>query len=85
MWCLYVLAQRPDLQKQLRQELLSVPTDTPSMDDVQALPFLDAIVRETMRLYPAVSGTTRVAMKDDVIPLNKPFVDKKGQIHGEVR
>ena len=60
-------------------------TDTPSMDDVQALPFLDAIVRETMRLHPAVSATTRVAMKDDVIPLNEPFVDKKGQIHREVR
>lgn len=55
------------------------------MDELSALPYLDAIVRETARLYSAVTSTIRVAMKDDVIPLNDPFVDKKGEVHHEFK
>lgn len=85
MWCLFALCQRPDIQKRLRDEILSVPTDSPSMDELSALPFLDAVVRETLRVHAAVTGTMRVAMHDDVIPLNEPFVDKKGKSHNEIR
>lgn len=84
MWCLYALSKRADLQSRLREELLSVPTDTPSMDELQALPFLDAVVRETLRFHPAVPATSRVAKKDDVIPLNEPFVDKHGKLRSEI-
>ncbi|KLO13377.1 cytochrome P450 [Schizopora paradoxa] len=84
MWCLYALSKRPDLQARLREELLSVPTDTPSMDELQALPFLDAVVRETLRVHPAVPATSRVAKKDDIIPLNEPFVDKHGKLRSEI-
>jgi len=84
MWCLYALSKRADLQARLRDELLAVPTDTPSMDELQALPFLDAVVRETLRFHPAVPATSRVAMKDDVIPLNEPFVDKHGKLRSEI-
>jgi len=84
MWCLYALSKRPDLQARLREELLSVPTDSPSMEELQAFPFLDAVVRETLRFHPAVPATTRVAKKDDVIPLNMPFVDKHGKLRSEI-
>ena len=46
-----------------------------------ALPYLDCVLRETLRLYPPVAYTARQAMKDDLIPLNKPYTD----IHGEVQ
>ena len=85
MWCLYALAQRPEVQARLREELLSVSSDTPTMDELYALPFLDAVLKETMRLYPAVPASSRVAMRDDVIPLSEPFIDKKGQMRSEVR
>ena len=55
------------------------------MDELNNLPYLDAVVRETMRLYPAVEVTTRVATQDDVIPLDVPFTDKDGQIQHEIR
>ena len=55
------------------------------MDELNGFPYLDAVVREVMRLYPAVEFTTRVAMEDDVIPLDVPFTDKNGRIQHEIR
>ena len=53
------------------------------MDELSALSYLDAVVRETLRVHSPVPSTIRVAMEDDVIPLNTPFVDKNGQTqHG---
>lgn len=81
MWALFALAQRPDFQSRLRAELKSVTTDTPSADDLSAenLPFLDAVVRETLRIHAAVPSTLRIAMKDDVIPVSEPYFDKHGK------
>ena len=84
-WCLLTLAQYPNIQKRLREELLTIPSDEPSMDELNALPFLDAVVRETMRLHGVVPFTNRKAMQDDVIPFAEPFVDKKGVVRTELR
>ena len=84
-WALFALTQRPDVQRKLREELLAFPTDTPTMDQLQALPYLDAVVRETMRVHAPVPNTIRVAMKDDIIPLNEPFVDRTGVTRTDIR
>ena len=55
------------------------------MDDLNGLPFMDAVVRETLRLYPPVPSIQREAKKDDCIPLSKPFTDKKGIVRNEIR
>lgn len=39
------------------------------MDQLNALPYLDAFVKEVLRLYPPVVVTSRTAYKDDVIPV----------------
>ncbi|TFY55501.1 hypothetical protein EVJ58_g8212 [Rhodofomes roseus] len=80
-WCLYALTQAPHVQQQLREELLGISTDNPTMDELNALPYLDAIVRETMRVHAPVPSSIRVAVRDDVIPLNTPYVDVDGQVH----
>ncbi|KAH9847043.1 cytochrome P450 [Lenzites betulinus] len=77
-WCLYALTQALDVQKKLREELLSVETDTPTMDELMALPYLDAVVRECLRLHAPVPRSMRVAQKDDVIPLGTPVIDRYG-------
>ncbi|KAF9239085.1 cytochrome P450 [Melanogaster broomeanus] len=84
-WALYAMALAPEVQTKLREELLSVDTETPSMDDLMALPYLDAVVRETLRVHAPVPSTVRVAMKDDVLPLEKPFTDKNGVVHDGIR
>nr|BED42952.1 cytochrome P450 monooxygenase [Trametes versicolor] len=77
-WCLYALSQTPDVQHKLRSELLSVDTDRPTMDELAALPYLDMVVRETLRLHAPVASTMRVATRDDIIPLSKPFIGQDG-------
>ncbi|TFK34906.1 cytochrome P450 [Crucibulum laeve] len=79
-WALYALTQSPEVQKKLRDELLTVSTDNPTMDELNALPYLDAVVRETLRIHAPVPSTIRVAMKDDILPVNKPFTDTKGRV-----
>ncbi|PFH52487.1 hypothetical protein AMATHDRAFT_74271 [Amanita thiersii Skay4041] len=79
-WALYALTQAPRVQDKLRQELLGVSSDNPTMDELNALPYLDAVVRETLRVHAPVPSTIRVATKDDVIPLEKPVRDGKGKI-----
>ncbi|KAI0634029.1 cytochrome P450 [Trametes polyzona] len=84
-WCLYALTQAPEAQRKLREELLAVDTDTPTMDELNALPYLDAVVRETLRIHAPVPRTMRVATKDDTIPLSTPFVDRYGKEQDHVR
>ena len=84
MWCLFSLTQSPEVQKKLRDELLSVPTENPTMDELQALPYLDMVVRETLRYHSPVPMTSRVATKDDLIPLNTPYTDRDGVVHDHV-
>ena len=82
---MYALATHLDMQTKLRAELFTIETDTPSMDELMALPYLDKIARETIRLYAAVPSTIRMATKDDVIPVNNPYTDKNGKSHRELR
>ena len=84
-WALYALTQNKQAQTKLRLEVSDVPTDNPTMDDLNGLPYLDAVVRETLRLYPPIPSSARAAKKDDCIPLSKPFTDRKGIVHNEIR
>ncbi|KAG2131029.1 cytochrome P450 [Suillus clintonianus] len=84
-WALYALCLRPDIQTKLREELSTVETEAPSMDELMALSYLDAVVRETLRLHAPVPNTIRIAMKDDVLPLDTPFTDKYGVIHDGIK
>jgi cytochrome P450 len=69
-WTLYQLALNPSFQESLRQELnTALPNKDHeiSWNQVNSIPILDAVVKESMRLIPPVPMTTRVAREDDVI------------------
>ena len=55
------------------------------MDDLNALPYLDAVVRETLRVHAPVPTTMRIAVKDDILPLSTPFTDKHGVEHDSLQ
>ncbi|XP_046574763.1 cytochrome P450 3A5-like [Haliotis rubra] len=56
----YSLAKNPDVQKRLTEEIDSVLGDkTPDYDNIGGLKYMDHVIMETLRLYPAVSGLGR--------------------------
>ncbi|KAG1255069.1 hypothetical protein G6F68_010557 [Rhizopus microsporus] len=61
-WCLWLLAQHQDIQDKLRSEILGLFKDNKisDYDAVNALPYLDHVCRETLRLIPTVPRTMRV-------------------------
>jgi hypothetical protein len=55
------------------------------MEQLISLPYLDAVVRESLRLRPPVASLAKVAMKDDLILLDVPFIDTKGNTQRAIR
>ncbi|KAF9237033.1 cytochrome P450 [Melanogaster broomeanus] len=79
-WALVELARNPDIQTRLRNELFQHGTD-PTYDELSnGLPYLDAVVHETLRVHPPIHEFTRVAIEDDVIPLSEPIRTKSGKL-----
>ena len=68
-WTLFGLCQNPEAQRKLREELLALQTDDPTADELKSLPYLDMVVRESLRLYAPVFVVRRVAHKDTVLPM----------------
>ena len=68
-WTLFGLCQNLEAQRKLREELLALPTNDPTMDELKALPYLDMVVRESLRLYTPVNLTVREAVNDTVLPM----------------
>ncbi|KAJ6577019.1 cytochrome P450 [Mycena vulgaris] len=83
-WALHALSMNPLIQAKLREELLGIPDDNPTMDTLNSLPYLEKVVRETMRVYSPVGFTIRVAMDDDVLPLSKKYVDRTGKVYDTI-
>ncbi|CCL99520.1 uncharacterized protein FIBRA_01538 [Fibroporia radiculosa] len=82
---LQLLSEHPDVQEKLRQELLEAGAgDGLSYDELDQLPYLDSICRETLRVYPAAPVVIRVATKDTVLPLSEPIVGTDGTMISEI-
>ncbi|EJD37741.1 cytochrome P450 [Auricularia subglabra TFB-10046 SS5] len=84
-WAMYSLARYPEMQKKLRDELQQVGTDRPTLDMLNALPYLDQVSRETLRLHTVVTQVTREAVEDDVIPLGAPIRDRNGNLISNIK
>ena len=82
-WALIELSRKPETQARLREELKEqFPASDPSWEQLTngaGLHYLDAVVHEILRMHAPLASTTRVAAKDDVIPLANPIVTKSGQ------
>ncbi|KAI0671636.1 cytochrome P450 [Trametes maxima] len=72
---LHLLALNTEVQNKLRYELTDARErygDAIPYDELMQLPYLDAVCRETLRLYAPVTMMSRETHHDTVIPLAEP-------------
>ena len=63
-WTLFLLSQHPDVLQKLQLELRTkVAADIPTLEELDGLPYLDAVIKESMRVLPASSYSQRVAVE----------------------
>lgn len=90
-WALLELARHPEVQTRLRAEIHAMERiihergDTGfTVADLEAMPYLQATLREIFRFNPVVYHLFRMSKKDDVIPLSKPITTLSGKTVTEV-
>ncbi|KAJ8509534.1 hypothetical protein ON010_g18753 [Phytophthora cinnamomi] len=73
-WFFYTLTQHPEAEAKIHQELASKVPDlvngiisSPSMAQANELVYLEAVVKEALRLNPAVPSNIREALHDVVL------------------
>lgn len=59
-WVLHHLIEHPHVQARVHEELDGLPGDGVSADGAHDLPYLDAVIKETMRLSPVIASVGRV-------------------------
>ncbi|KAG7215682.1 hypothetical protein INR49_022037 [Caranx melampygus] len=81
-WTLYHLARDGRAQGRLYDEVNSVcpRRREPTPDDLNRMPYLKAVIKEVLRLYPVVPGNGRFVSENEVI-LDNYWFPKKTQFH----
>jgi cytochrome P450 len=64
-WTMYLLTQHPAIMQTLQREIDSELHGRPAtLETLPRLPFLDAVIRESLRLYPPAWNLARTAVED---------------------
>jgi cytochrome P450 len=74
-WATYLLATHPETQSRLRAEIHKhIPDPTRLLDDsfdiprlLESLPYLNAVCKEALRLYPTLPISSRCSIRDTTI------------------
>jgi len=68
-WTIYCLCNHPEIARKARDEIREVcGVKGPDYDDVNRLPYLQAIIHEVLRLYPSVPINPKFPDNDDTLP-----------------
>ncbi|MCA9700450.1 MAG: cytochrome P450 [Myxococcales bacterium] len=62
---IYHLALHPELARRARDEQAAMDTQDFSLESLRAMSFLDALIKESMRLIPPIGGAFRVMLRDE--------------------
>ena len=62
---LYLLAKHPEVQERLAEEVRQVlGSRTPTYDDFERMPYMRAVLKESLRMFPVVTMNVRVLEND---------------------
>ena len=70
-WATFLLTQHPGVEAKLVAEVLETVGDgdaRPTYDQADAMVYTEAVMMETLRLYPSVPMEGKMAIGDDVLP-----------------
>jgi len=88
---LWELAKHPDCQEKLRAEVNETLANAKARggadltaDDFESMPYLAAIMKESLRINPIAVEVSRTPNEDDVLPLTKPIVGTSGKVYTEL-
>ncbi|GAB4223710.1 MAG: cytochrome P450 [Gammaproteobacteria bacterium] len=67
-WLILTLAKQPEICQKMHNELTEVLQGRPiTVRDFTRLPYLDSVIKETLRFYPPVQSIAREPVENDVI------------------
>ncbi|KIK68507.1 hypothetical protein GYMLUDRAFT_35941 [Collybiopsis luxurians FD-317 M1] len=84
-WILHELSRHPKDQQTLWTEIDAIRTKRGhatmfTLNDYESMPYLNACIKEALRLHPAADFITREADLDDVVPLAHPVASTSGEM-----
>ncbi|KAJ7113163.1 cytochrome P450 [Mycena epipterygia] len=78
-FALLELAKHPEFQDKLRAEIHSTLGTGHTNVAYDSMPLLNAFIKETLRLYPALAIMDRIAVRDMIIPLAESITTSTGE------
>ncbi|KJA28784.1 hypothetical protein HYPSUDRAFT_128183 [Hypholoma sublateritium FD-334 SS-4] len=91
VWTTLELARHPEVQAKLRREVRQKAREIHERGDIEfsavdleALPYLEAVLKESLRFHPVSYNHYREPAKDTVLPLSKPITTRTGKVINEI-
>ncbi|KAF9787463.1 cytochrome P450 [Thelephora terrestris] len=87
-YILWELAKNPEVQTKLRAELDANVSAKGKIDfsavELENMPYLNAVIKETLRMHSSLTDIIRQASEDNVLPLSTPVVGSSGRTYQEL-
>jgi cytochrome P450 len=82
-WFIYHMSKHPRVQQKLKTELMAAYDNGSSLssDRLESLVYLDAVLKEVLRISPPFDGTFRTLTVDDHLPESGVHLYKGDQIY----
>ncbi|KAK0202222.1 cytochrome P450 [Desarmillaria ectypa] len=86
-WLLYELCLHPEDQAKIREEIARTKSNTLgalTSNDYDSMVWLNACIKEALRLHPLLYSLFRESAQDDVLPLTEPITTSDGKLCSQI-
>ncbi|KAK0473875.1 cytochrome P450 [Armillaria novae-zelandiae] len=86
-WLLYELSLHPEDQVKIREEIVGTKANADgalTSSDYDSMIWLNACIKEALRLHPLAYGLFRESSQDDILPLAEPITTADGKLCSQI-